>query len=47
MCFFHMKISSLYRVGGWEGNANFKIDFPKGGAIEFAERFQKAVKECK
>lgn len=31
--------------GGWEGNANFKIDFPKGGAIEFAEEFQKAVKK--
>jgi len=31
--------------GGWEGSANFKIDFPKGGAIEFAERFQKTVKE--
>jgi len=31
--------------GGWEGNANFKIDFPKGGAIEFAEKFEKAVKE--
>ena len=34
-------------LGGWEGNANFKIDFPKGGAIEFAEEFQKAVKKCK
>jgi len=31
--------------GGWEGNANFKIDFPKGGAIDFAEMFQKTVKE--
>lgn len=31
--------------GGWVGNANFKIDFPKGGAIEFAEKFQHAVKE--
>lgn len=34
-------------LGGWEGNANFKIDFPKGGAIDFAEMFQKTVKECK
>jgi len=32
--------------GGWEGNANFKIIFSKGGAIEFAEKFSKAVKEA-
>ncbi|XP_065659900.1 WW domain-binding protein 2 isoform X2 [Hydra vulgaris] len=31
--------------GGWEGNANFKIVFPKGGAIEFADQFQRAVNQ--
>jgi len=31
--------------GGWEGNANFNVYFPKGGAIDFAEKFQKAVKD--
>ncbi|XP_057311162.1 WW domain-binding protein 2-like [Hydractinia symbiolongicarpus] len=31
--------------GGWEGSANFKVNFPKGGAIDFAENFQKAVKD--
>ena len=30
--------------GGWEGNANFNVNFPKGGAIDFAEIFQKTVK---
>ena len=34
-------------LGGWEGSANFKIDFPHGGAIKFAETFQNAVKTCK
>lgn len=26
--------------GGWEGNANFKIEFKSGGAIDFAERLK-------
>lgn len=30
--------------GGWEGNANFNIQFPKGGCIDFAEMLQKTVK---
>lgn len=32
---------------GWQGDAVFKITFTKGGAIEFAEAFQRAVRNGK
>ena len=30
-------------LGGWEGNANFKIEFSSGGAIEFAEQLKQTA----
>ncbi|XP_046856252.1 WW domain-binding protein 2-like [Xenia sp. Carnegie-2017] len=32
---------------GWQGDAVFKITFTKGGAIEFAEAFQRAVRNAR
>ena len=31
-------------LAGWQGDAVFKATFTKGGAIEFAEAFERAVK---
>ncbi|CAB4014323.1 Hypothetical predicted protein [Paramuricea clavata] len=32
---------------GWQGDALFKVTFSKGGAIEFAEAFQRAVRNAR
>ncbi|XP_028415921.1 WW domain-binding protein 2-like [Dendronephthya gigantea] len=32
---------------GWQGDAVFKVVFSKGGAIEFAEAFQRAVRNAR
>lgn len=34
-------------LAGWQGDAVFKATFSKGGAIEFAEAFQRAVRNGK
>ena len=31
--------------GGWDGNANFKIEFKSGGAIEFAEKLKHTAQQ--
>ncbi|XP_065065799.1 WW domain-binding protein 2-like [Rhopilema esculentum] len=33
--------------GGWEGNANFKIEFSSGGAIDFAEQLKQTAGQAR
>lgn len=44
---FVFKIILLILLAGWQGDALFKVTFSKGGAIEFAEAFQRAVRNGK
>ena len=30
-------------LGGWDGRANFKVEFKSGGAIEFAEKLKQTA----
>lgn len=34
-------------LGGWDGTANFKIEFKSGGAIEFAEKLKQTATQGK
>jgi hypothetical protein len=36
-----------FHSAGWQGDAVFHVTFSKGGAIEFAEAFQRAVRNGK
>jgi hypothetical protein len=44
---FVFKIILLILPAGWQGDVLFKVTFSKGGAIEFAEAFQRAVRNGK
>jgi hypothetical protein len=44
---FVFKIILLIPPAGWQGDVLFKVTFSKGGAIEFAEAFQRAVRNGK